>query len=93
MALEQDYVEDWIIIAMGFSWHWDLKGLELTSYRYRQLIGRLFANFGFAEYPTSEPNIKEDPANIFLARIGRQVKPESMDSFFSRLLSTEILLG
>jgi hypothetical protein len=90
LALEQDYVEDWIIIALGFSWHWDLEGLGLTSYRYRQLIGRLFARFGFAEYLTSEPNIREDPTNVFLARIGRQVKPETMDSFFSRLLYTEI---
>ena len=92
LALEQDYVEDWIIIALGFSWHWDLEGLGLTSYRYRQLIGRLFAHFGFAEYLTSEPNIREDPANVFLARIGRQVKPETMDSFFSHLLFTEIPL-
>ena len=86
LALSQECVEERIIIAMGLSWHWDTRGLELTNYCYRQLIGRLFARFGFAEYLTSEPNISDDPANMFLARIGRQVKRETMDRFFSRLL-------
>src|SRR5215471_7793277 len=42
-ALELDVLEEIIILAMGLSWHWDMEGLGLTRYRYRQLIAQLFA--------------------------------------------------
>src|SRR5215472_11559342 len=35
-----------------------------SRFRYREMIARLFAAHGFAEYLTSEPNIRMDPANI-----------------------------
>ena len=91
-ALEQDAVEEMIILAMGLSWHWDLKGVAISRYRYRQLLTKLFTDRGFAEYLTTEPNITMDPANVFLARIGKRVKPETMNRFFSRLLNTEDLM-
>jgi GNAT superfamily N-acetyltransferase len=92
-ALELDALEEIIILAMGLSWHWDTERLGLTRYRYRQLIEQLFAGYGFSEYLTSEPNIRMDPANIFLARIGNQVNQQSMNHFLNRLLRSEGLPG
>jgi GNAT superfamily N-acetyltransferase len=92
-ALEQDELEDMIVFAMGLSWHWDTVGLDLDKYRYRQLIERLFAAQGFSEYLTSEPNIRMDPANIFLARIGKRVNRQTTNQFLNRLLKSENLPG
>jgi hypothetical protein len=48
---------------------------------------------GFAEYLTSEPNIRMDPANILVARIGRRLEEENINWFFERLLRSETLPG
>ncbi len=92
-ALHVDVLEEIIILAMGLSWHWDMEGLGLTPYRYRQLIAQLFANYGFSEYLTSEPNIRMDPANIMLARIGSHVDQQRINHFLDRLLSSQTLPG
>ena len=91
-ALELDALEDMILFAMGLSWHWDMEGLGITPYRYRELITHLFATQGFAEYPTTEPNISMEPANVFLARIGKRVDERVVSRFMNRLLSSSGML-
>ena len=92
-VFEQDSLEDRIIIGMGLSWHWDMEGLGLTSFAYRDMIERLFAHYGFIEYLTSEENIRMDPANIFLARIGSRTSPTNLSQFYRRLLQSRTLPG
>jgi GNAT superfamily N-acetyltransferase len=92
-VFELDWLEDLIIIGMGLSWHWDTDGLGLTRFAYRAMIERLFSHYGFAEYLTSEENIRMDPANIFLARFGRRVAAATISQFFDRLLRSDTLLG
>lgn len=87
-ALELDALEDMILFAVGLSWHWDIEREGLSVYRYREMLARLFASQGFIEYPTSEPNIGMDPANILLARIGKRVDQRMVSQFFNRLLSS-----
>ena len=87
-ALELDVLEDLILLAIGFSWHWDTEGLSMAPFRYRQLIARLFTRFGFIEYLTSEPNIRMDPANILLARIGNRVSQHTVGQFVNRLVNS-----
>lgn len=93
LVFEQGWLEDTIIIGMGLSWHWDMQGLGLTGFAYRAMIERLFAHYSFAEYLTSEGNILMDPANIFLARIGRRIDTENLSSFYDRLLQSDNLPG
>ncbi len=92
-AAEQEELENMILLAMGLSWHWDTDGLGLSSSRYRELIARLFASLGFMEYLTSEPNIRMDPTNLFLARIGRNVDQQTINAFFNRLLASSTFPG
>ncbi|HVB75506.1 MAG TPA: GNAT family N-acetyltransferase [Ktedonobacteraceae bacterium] len=87
-ALELDALEDMILFALGLSWHWDIDGLGLNVYRYREMISRLFASQGFIEYPTTEPNVSLEPANILLARIGKRVDQRVVSQFLNRLLSS-----
>lgn len=92
-ALELDALEDMILFAMGLSWHWDLEGLGMSVHRYRELIARLFATQGFVEYPTNEPNIRMEPGNILLVRIGKRVDQNDVQRFFNRLLSAPNLIN
>ena len=93
LVFELDCLDDLIIIGMGLSWHWDIEGLGLPPFAYRAMLARLSARYGFAEYLTSEPNIRMDPANIFLARLGRRVSPAHISQFYDRLLQAEALPG
>jgi acetoin utilization protein AcuA len=70
---------------LGFAWHWDLEGVGMDSMNYAQMIRRLFEQAGFEKMGTTEPNIRLDPANIFLARIGKNVSPGKAAQFRSRL--------
>jgi len=92
-ALELDALEDMILFAIGLSWHWDTEDLGLNVYRYRELISRLFATQGFVEYPTTEPNVSMEPANVLLARIGKRVDQQIVSRFYNRMLSSPNLSG
>jgi GNAT superfamily N-acetyltransferase len=92
-ALELDALEDMILFAMGLSWHWDTEGLGISVYRYRELIARLFATQGFVEYPTTEPNIRMEAANILLVRIGKRVDANVVSRFFTHVLGSPNLMG
>ena len=93
LALEFESLEESLILGLGLSWHWDYAGLGISPFHYRELIARLFAAHGFSEYLTSEPNIRMDPANILVARLGSRLAEESMNRFFQRLLQSETLPG
>ena len=86
-------MEELLIVGLGLSWHWDYEGLGISRFRYREMIARLFAAHGFTEFLTSEPNIRMDPANILVARLGSRIDRESMSRFFQRLLQSETLPG
>jgi acetoin utilization protein AcuA len=93
LALEFETVEEYVIVGLGLSWHWDYEGLSMSRFHYREMIARLFAAHGFAEYLTLEPNIRMDPANILVARLGSRIDGESMNRFFQQLLQSETLPG
>ena len=94
LALDSESsLEESLIMAFGLSWHWDFTGLGISRFHYRELIARLFAAHGFSEYLTSDQNIRMDPANILVARLGSRFPEESMSRFFQRLLHSESLPG
>jgi GNAT superfamily N-acetyltransferase len=93
LALEFESLEESLILGLGLSWHWDYAGLGISPFHYRELIARLFAAHGFSEYLTSEPNIRIDPANILVARLGSRLTEESMNRFFQRLFQSETIPG
>ncbi len=90
-ALELDALEDMILFAIGLSWHWDVEGLGISVHRYRDIIARIFGSQGFVEYPTTEPNVRMEPGNILLARIGSRVDPRVVSQFYNRMMSSPTL--
>ncbi len=85
LALEFDAVEEMILVALGLSWHWDLKGSGLSPFRYRSLLAHILEPYHFFECLMDEPNISMDPANILLVRLGQRVEQEVMDQLFQRM--------
>jgi GNAT superfamily N-acetyltransferase len=85
LALEQHVVEEMSLVAMGFSWHWDLKDAGLSPFRYRSLLAHILEPYHFFECLTDEPNIGLDPDNILLVRIGKRVERDVMSQLFQRL--------
>ena len=92
-ALEFECVEEYLIVGIGLSWHWDYQRMGMSPFSYREMIARLFAAHRFAEYLTSEPNIRMGPANILVARLGSRIDEKSMSRFFQQLLRSETLPG
>ena len=85
LALEHPVVEEMVLVAVGLSWHWDLKGTGLSPFRYRSLLAHILEPFHFFECQTAEPNVAMDPDNILLERIGKRVEREVMDQLFQRM--------
>ncbi|MDQ6661594.1 MAG: GNAT family N-acetyltransferase [Chloroflexota bacterium] len=85
LTLEHHAVEEMILVAVGLSWHWDLKGSGLSPFRYRSLLAHIFEPYHFFECLTDEPNVELDPANILLVRIGERVEQEVMNQLFGRM--------
>ena len=85
LTLEHHAVEEMILVAVGLSWHWDLKGSGLSPFRYRSLLTHILEPYHFFECLTDEPNVGMDPANILLVRIGKHVEQEEMDQLFQRM--------
>jgi GNAT superfamily N-acetyltransferase len=85
LTLEYHAVEKMNLVAVGLSWHWDLKGSGLSPFRYRSLLAHILEPYHFFECLTDEPNAGLDPANILLVRIGKRVEQEVMDQLFQRM--------
>lgn len=85
LALEFDAVEEMILVALGLSWHWDFKEAGLSPFGYRSLLRRIFEPFGFFECMMDEPNIRMDPANILLMRLGKRVEAEAINQVLQRM--------
>jgi GNAT superfamily N-acetyltransferase len=74
-------LDDRIVLATAYSWHWDLKGTGLSKAAYREFLSRFFASAGFMRLATNEPNIQEDPANQLFGRIGPRVNRNALARF------------
>lgn len=74
-------LDEHIVLATAYAWHWDLDGTELSKEVYREVLDRFFGSEGFEPYETDEPNIAEDPANRLLVRIGPRVSAENCARF------------
>jgi acetoin utilization deacetylase AcuC-like enzyme len=85
-AVEPDPFQDFIMIASGLAWHWDLDQSGLSAVAYRRVLRRVFEVAGFESLPTDEPEIAYHPANLFVARIGSRVPPARRAAFTSRLV-------
>lgn len=90
VAFNDENLDDKIVISMEYSWHWDLEGSGLTKKEYRDRLLKLLKAYGFQQFPTNDPNILLDPANMFTARIGPKVTNDLYIKFQVRLFGTDV---
>lgn len=81
VSMMDDAMEDYIIITTEYYWHWDLKGTGLNVWEYRKVMEKMMNAGGLVWYATDDPEISSHPANCLMARIGKRVKPESVEKF------------
>lgn len=81
-----DY-EDQIVITEALRWCWDLDESGLNVTQYRQMLLRLFGQFGFERYLTDDPEIARFPGNALAARIGSRTRPECVARFQNALFT------
>lgn len=80
-AEKHGFMENYIITSFEYVWHWDLRGTGLDLWSYQRLMIRLFTSHGFEAYRTDDPDVMEHPANIFMARIGKNISEEQRKQF------------
>jgi acetoin utilization protein AcuA len=78
-------LDDRIVLATAYVWHWDLVGTGLSKDAYKDVLVRCFESVGFGPAETDEPNIQEDPVNRLFVRIGSRVNPKVHEKFLALL--------
>ncbi len=76
-----NFFEDFIIIAVHTVYSWDLKNSCLTPWDYRRFMLRMFKKYNFVPWETEDPEIREHPCNILLARVGANIEPDQIRHF------------
>jgi acetoin utilization protein AcuA len=78
-----------ILIGEGLCWHWDneSRGLAVSECRARLLA--LFANAGFGNYRTDEPEVSYSLSNFLVARVGPRVPAASVAAFEAALFERQ----
>lgn len=78
-------IEQYIVLAFEYYWHWDLQHGTLDVYEYKRMLKQLLVSAGMEEVYTDDPDIQAHSANFAMARIGASVSSEQMQHFFYTL--------
>ena len=81
VSMMDDAMEDYIILTTEYYWHWDLKRTGLNVWEYRRMMEKMMNAGGLEYYATDDPEISSHPANCLMARIGKRIRPESVQQF------------
>lgn len=81
VAFENPVMEDYIVLTIEFSWHWDLENTGLDLWNYQRMLTNVFGSVGLVKMSTNDPDILEHPANVLMVRIGKNVSEEDIKEF------------
>lgn len=81
VAFQDDAMEDYMVIATEYYWHWDLRGTGLDVWQYRKVMEKVMGSVGMTWMATDDPEICSHPANCLMTRIGKRVPAESVLAF------------
>jgi acetoin utilization protein AcuA len=82
------YFEDFVVMAAHFVHSWDLTNTGLAPWAYRQFMIDFFSKYNFTTWETVDPEIREHPSNILLARVGKNLDEYEITHFTSCCLGT-----
>ncbi len=78
-----NFYDDYIVIAVHTVHSWDLKNTCITAWDYRSYMLELFKKYDFTTWETEDPEIREHPCNILMARVGSNIGPEEIKHFYN----------
>ncbi|MFZ5634486.1 MAG: GNAT family N-acetyltransferase [Bacillota bacterium] len=81
VAYSNKTLDDFIVLTMEYCWHWDLRNTRMNVWEYQRMLTRLFARVGLNKVTTDDPDIIEHPANVLMARIGKNVSKQDIMLF------------
>lgn len=81
LAFDNDALEDYLVLSTEYWWHWDLDGLEMEVWAYRNMLEDVMRRVGLVPHPTDDPEISSHPANMLTVRIGRRVSEDRIAAF------------
>ncbi|MDZ7708171.1 MAG: hypothetical protein U5J97_09855 [Trueperaceae bacterium] len=81
-----------VVFATLYAWHYDVDRSGLGSFAYRRRLEHLYGKVGLESMPTSDPEVRADPANALVARIGPHA-PDAVVREFNRLRTQPHRLG
>jgi acetoin utilization protein AcuA len=81
LAYSHPAVENFIVITTEYCWHWDTRNTGLDIWAYQKMLTRLFGKAGLEKVTTDDPDILEHPANVLMARKGKNVSREDIMLF------------
>lgn len=82
-------LEHFIVITLEYCWHWDLKNSGLDVWQYQKVLGKIFGKVGLNKVTTDDPEIREHPANVLMARFGAKVSKQDLIMFESLRFQTK----
>ncbi|XID95253.1 GNAT family N-acetyltransferase [Paenibacillaceae bacterium WGS1546] len=80
-AFERGQLDNVIVFATEYYWHWDLESSGLNVWEYREMMERLMKSVGMVWFATDDPEICAHPANCLMVRIGKDVPLSSAEQF------------
>jgi len=81
VAFMNGAMEDYIVIATEYYWHWDLEGTGLPIWEYRKMLESVMSSVGMEPKETTDPEINSHPANVLMVRIGKNVSRGDIEAF------------
>lgn len=81
VAFHGGRMEDYIVIATEYYWHWDLEGSGLLIWEYRAVLEKIMAEVGLIPKDTNDPEINAHPANVLMVRVGENVSEIDVQAF------------
>ncbi|MFC5652151.1 GNAT family N-acetyltransferase [Paenibacillus solisilvae] len=81
IAFAGEQLENTIVFATEYYWHWDLEGTGLNVWDYRAMMEKLMKSVGMVWFATDDPEICAHPANCLMVRIGKDVPIDSVERF------------
>lgn len=81
IAFSDPVMENYLVIATEYYWHWDLEKTGLRVWEYRELMRQLMSPVGMVVKDTDEEEIRTHPANMLMARYGKNLSKGSILQF------------
>lgn len=84
-AFGNPVMEDFILITTEFCWHWDLERSGLGLFHYQKMLEKLFGIVNLKRRATDDPDVTENPANVLMARMGKNISEKDAVLFENML--------